>query len=232
MSSTAIPLNDGPARSEESFILPQASYPKASTAQVPEVPEEIRRLASKAIEDLNSIFDSKQYSSLDTLFLSSGSFWRDHLGLSPTKFSTLAGATEIVNFLHENSAACTIQKFALERSKQPEIGKVDPAGTIKTIQAYVTFETENAFGRGIINWIQDVDDGDQWKIFTVYTALDDLKNSPFATGFNRPMFANPNDVDDIENWKDFREATVEFKDVEPTVLIVGRDNRLPRRKEK
>jgi hypothetical protein len=206
---------------ESTYDVPSASYPKASTAPVPEHTEDIKRIASQGIDELNHVLDSKHYSTLYSLLLSSSSYWRDHLVLCNTKFSTLTGPREIVNFMEENGTICEIQKFELDGNKPPVIGRVDAAGTVKTVQAYITFETEVAKGRGLISWVQDVDDGDRWKIFTVYTALDDLKKTPFANGNNRPLYSSPHDAEDTKSWKDYREEELDFKDKEPAVLIVG-----------
>jgi hypothetical protein len=221
MGSIAVPVPVRAASSEESFEISPASYPKASTAPLPEYPEDIKRIASQGINALNDLLDSRHYSTLHSLLHTSRAYWRDHLGLCTTKLSTLVGATEIVNFIHDNGPICPIQNFTLEENKHPEMGKVDPPGMIKTVQAFITFETATGLGRGLISWVQDVDDGDLWKIFTIYTVLSDLKDSPFATGFTRPKYANPQDVNGTKNWKVFREENLDFEDAEPTVLIVG-----------
>lgn len=221
MGSVKNPSPIEPALKDSSFNVPTASYPKASTVPIPALPEEILKIATHGIDDLNRVLESQNYSTLYSLLLSSGGYWRDHLGLSSKKFTTLSGAREIVNYIEASGEKCNILKFALEGNKGPVLGKLDIAGTIASIQVYVIFETQIATGRGLITWIQDVDDGDRWKIFTIFTTLDELKGFPFATGETRPLYANPHDVNDTKNWKDYREEELEFKDAEPAVLIVG-----------
>jgi hypothetical protein len=221
MGSVERPFPVEPALRDSSFNIPTSSYPSPSTAPVPERPEDLRRIAAHGIDDLNRVLTSRNYSTLYSLLLSSGSYWRDHLGLSNTKFSTLTGAKEIVNFIEENGQRCAIQKFALEENKEPILGNINPAGTVPSIQAFITCETEIAKGRGLVTWVQDVEDGDRWKIFTIFTTLETLKQFPFKTGNERPLYASSNAVDDIKNWKDYRSENLDFKDAEPAVLIVG-----------
>jgi hypothetical protein len=220
MGSVAEPKVEPPL-TETSVNIPLASYPRASSAPAPKSPEAIRNIASQSISQLNAVLESKNYAALSSLMLSSGCYWRDHLALESTKFSVLIGVGQILDFISRNGGQCRIRKFALENGKEVVVGGIDPMKTIKSIRALITFETAEAMGRGVINWVQDVENGDQWKVFTIYTAVQDLKNFPFMNGDERRLFADPHDIYKTTNWKEYRDDKLSFKDEDPAVLIVG-----------
>ena len=60
MSSIQIP-QEIPLKESASDV-PSASYLKASTAHVPELPGDIRRIALQGIDELNHVLNSKHYS--------------------------------------------------------------------------------------------------------------------------------------------------------------------------
>ena len=208
---------------ESSFDVPTAPYPTASTAAIPSSPTEVKDIAIKTIKNLNSMLDSKDYSLLSSLMLKSASYWRDHLGLSQTKFTTLSRPQEIVAYIQENGGECSIKRFILDPSKEAAIVQLDPKGTINCIDVFVTFETETARGKGILKLIQDVEESDAWKIYTIFTSLTELKEFPFQDGFSRPLYSNPESVSEKWNWKDYREHKKEFVDEEPAVIVVGKE---------
>jgi hypothetical protein len=207
-----------PHLSESSYDVPIASYPKPSTAPLPTTSTEIQEIASKCIKNLNSMLVQKNYSYLSSL-MTSTSYWRDHLCLSPTRFSTLHGPKEVLALLHPTS---NINTFSLDLTKVPEISSLDPNGKIKCLQAFIVFETKTGSGRGVVRLLQDVENADEWRIYTMFTTLTDLKETPFLTGETRPFHAVPDEVPGTMNWKEYRERKREFLDEEPVVLIVGK----------
>jgi len=59
-------------------------------------------------------------------------------------------------------------------------------------------------------------------MFTIYTAVPEIKDFPFMDGDERPWFADPHDLYKTTNWKEYREEKLSFKDEELAVLIVGK----------
>jgi hypothetical protein len=210
-----------PHLSESSYDVPIASYPKASTAPLPTTSTENQEIASKCIQNLNSMLAQKNYSLLTSL-MTTTSYWRDHLCLCPTKFSTLHGPKEVLAVISSTPSPCNITTFSLDPTKVPEITNLDPIGKIKCLQAFIVFETKTGSGRGIVRLLQDVENGDEWRIYTMFTTLCDLKETPFLTGETRPFHSVPNGVPETMNWKEYRERKREFVDEEPVVLIVGK----------
>lgn len=221
MGSIAIEPPTEPHLKDTSFNVPIASYPKASATPLPSSAEHIREIVTEFIDNLNSLLEMREYGLFSTL-MASTSYWRDHLGLSNTKFLTLFGAKEIIAFIESNGKECNITKFALEHGKDLVVGNVDPKGTIKCLQAQVTFETEHGLGRGVMRLLRDVESNDEWRIFTMFTSLYDLKKTPFMTGDTRPEHAKPDGVPETLNWQEYRAEKKEFLNEDPAVLIVGK----------
>ena len=154
---------------------------------------------------------------LDSLFVA-GSFWRDVLALS-WNLQTIAGRDLIVAELKARAprAAPNSFKIATDRA-QPRW--VTRAGT-NTIEAIFNFETAIGRGSGILRLVPDADDGDRLKVWTLLTALDELKGFEEQINKTRPRgqahsrdFRGP-------NWLDLRKASNDYADRDPTVLIVG-----------
>jgi hypothetical protein len=139
MGSIQILPSIEPSLKQTSFDLPAAPYPTPSTAPLPQTEDELIIIAQKCVNLLNSMLETKDYSLILSM-MASTSYWRDHLGLSNTKFSTLFGAREIIDFIQETGKECNIRSFALEL-KKPEIANVDPAGSVKCLMVHITSRT-------------------------------------------------------------------------------------------
>ncbi len=94
------------------------------------------------------------------------------------------------------------------------------AGT-NNIEAIFNFETAQGRGSGIVRLVPDTADGDRLKAWTLLTALDELKGFEEQLGTSRPRgqaysrdFRGP-------NWLDLRNASRDYADRDPTVLVVG-----------
>jgi hypothetical protein len=218
MGSIALNPSIEPPLKESSFELPAASYPLPSAAPLPQSDAELDGIARSCIDSLNSMLDIKDYSQLISL-MASTSYWRDHLCLSNTKFSTLSGAKEIISFIKKPGKQCNIKSFALG-DKKPGIANVDPIGKIKCILVHITLQNKIGNGRGIMRLIQDVENGDEWRIYTMFTTLRDLTDTPFLTGSKRPFHAAPEAAGNL-SWGEYHERKKNFIDQEPAVLVVG-----------
>jgi hypothetical protein len=214
-SSMELPLK------ESSFDLPAASYPTPSAALLPQSADELQAIAAKCINGLNSMLESKDYSQLHSL-VASTSYWRDHLGLSNTNLSTLHGAKQIVSFIRETGEECNIKSFSLG-DKKPEIANIDPVGKVKCLLVHITFQNKIGEGRGVMRLLQDAENGDEWRIYTMFTTLRDLTDSPFLTGIKRPFHAVPDSAGDM-SWGQYSEQKKNFMGTEPAVLIVGKSS--------
>jgi hypothetical protein len=210
-----------PHLTETSFNIPTAVYPKISTALFPESVVVIRDIVTKKLKNLNTVLETRDFEQLRGL-LGSSSYWRDHLGISATKYSTLVGPDEIIGFIQNSGDECTIANFEIESKKEPQASSVDPRGTIKCLQSYITFETASGRGRGLVKLLQDVESNDEWRIFAMFTTLYELKDFPPANEYTRRFHSKPDGVPEAMNWKEYRDEQREFQNEEPAVLIVGK----------
>ena len=98
--------------------------------------------------------------------------------------------------------------------------RVSRAGT-ETIEAIFKFETEIGRGSGILRLIPDTSDGNRLKVWTLLTALDELKGFEEPLGSSRPRGQSYSRDFRGPNWLDLRKAAAEYGDRDPDVLVVG-----------
>src|SRR5581483_4116298 len=113
---------------------------------------------------------------------------------------------------------------------RPKGFRIDPERTppapvkrvgVDAIEAIFKFETAEGRGSGVLRLTADPDNRDQLKAWTLHTALNELKGHEETVGRARPHgtaysrdFRGP-------NWLDLRRLDAEYRDRDPTVLIVG-----------
>ena len=207
-----------------SYNVPKATYPTRSTAPIPSDPVEVKTIATQAVNDINAILQSNDYEQLRSLFLTESCYWKDHLGLTSTRFVTLDGADQIIPFVSQNlnlEGKC-LKNFGLENGKAPQVANLDPEGNIKCIQAFITFDTQHAKGRGLMTLLPDAKDGDKWKVYMLFTNLSELTEHPWKESQAKERYALPEGVADGVNWKDWREKKSDFTEGDPAVLVVGK----------
>ncbi|MDH6257199.1 NAD(P)/FAD-dependent oxidoreductase [Bradyrhizobium sp. BR13661] len=154
---------------------------------------------------------------LDRLFLTD-SFWRDVLALS-WNLQTFAGRDTVVQALIALAPKAVPTNFKIAPNRAAPRW-VTRAGT-NTIEAIFSFETALGRGSGIVRLAPDTADGDRLKAWTLLTALEELKGFEEQLGTSRPRgqaysrdFRGP-------NWLDLRNASRDYADRDPTVLVVG-----------
>ncbi|KAL2070126.1 hypothetical protein VTL71DRAFT_14806 [Oculimacula yallundae] len=226
MGSIALPPVEELHLKDTSFNVPSAPYPQISTTPLPTSAEEIQDIVDTSIDALNETLQSGSYANLSNL-MAKTSYWRDHLGLSLTKFSTLNGADEVISLIQSETQKsnsrvempCNI--ISLTTTSPAKLTPLDPNGTINCILAPLSFTTDHGSGTGLARWIIDVSSSNQWRIYTLFTTLTNLTNSPFLTGSTRPESAKPASLPPSLNWFEWRAQQREFLHEEPAVLIVG-----------
>jgi putative flavoprotein involved in K+ transport len=154
---------------------------------------------------------------LSQLFLAD-SFWRDVLALS-WNLQTTAGRDAITQGLATLAPRATPANFRIAPTRAAPRW-VTRAGT-NNIEAIFSFETALGRGSGIVRLVPDAADGERLKAWTLLTALEELKGFEEQLGTSRPRgqaysrdFRGP-------NWLDLRNASRDYADREPTVLVVG-----------
>ncbi|OAP59200.1 hypothetical protein AYL99_06498 [Fonsecaea erecta] len=153
------------------------------------------------------------------LFLEEG-YWRDHLALS-WDLRTLKGRHQIVDFISDTRLP--LLKIEVDRSsafRAPKAVNFDsPPSSTKGIQFFFTFVSQIGSGQGVARL---VDQGHgEWKIFTFYTVLREIKGFEETTHHHRPKGVEHGGKFDRKNWQERRNAALNFEDSEPVVLVIG-----------
>ncbi|QAU49438.1 flavin-containing monooxygenase [Bradyrhizobium guangzhouense] len=154
---------------------------------------------------------------LNDLFLAD-CFWRDVLALS-WNLQTLAGRNAVAQALTTLAPKAAPRSFKIAPNRAAPRW-VTRAGTAN-IEAIFSFETALGRGSGIVRLVPDVADSDRLKAWTLLTALEELKGFEEQLGTSRPRgqaysrdFRGP-------NWLDLRNASRDYADHDPAVLVVG-----------
>ncbi|MGY8636380.1 NAD(P)/FAD-dependent oxidoreductase [Bradyrhizobium sp. 14AA] len=179
--------------------------------------KDISVAAQAWLDELERVLGKPDPAALDRLFLAD-SFWRDVLALS-WNLQTVAGREPIAQALTALAPKAAPTNFKITPNRAPPRW-VRRAGT-HNIEAIFNFETAIGRGSGIVRLVPDAADGDRLKAWTLLTALDELKGFEEQLGISRPRgqaysrdFRGP-------NWLDLRNASRDYSDRDPAVLVVG-----------
>ena len=160
---------------------------------------------------------------LRELFLKD-SYWRDLLCLT-WDFHTLHGPQKIASLVAHQQKSWRITSVGIDKSTEagkPKVSAFDFEGQLKGIQSFLTVETDVGRGRGLVRLLRDPEDQGKWKVFTLFTALQELKGHEELNRERRPTGQEPGAVSDRKNWKEKRIAESNFEGgLEPDVMIVG-----------
>jgi cation diffusion facilitator CzcD-associated flavoprotein CzcO len=154
---------------------------------------------------------------LKTLF-HSDSHWRDVLALS-WDIHTVSGADAILSGLQAHAGKTRPAGFAIDPDRTAP-RTVTRAGT-SSIEAIFKFETAQGRGSGMLRLIQDADDGNVLKAWTLLTTLDELKGFEEQAGKSRPRGQSYSRDFRGPNWLDLRRSAAGYADRDPVVLVVG-----------
>jgi hypothetical protein len=211
------PLSDIPSSDRVepgSFPLRLANLPESS------LPKSIdpKAIASEYISRFNKTIRSADASSLKTLFCQE-SYWRDHLCLT-WDFHTLHGPDKIHDLICKTNGS-RLHSLSLDTSSElrsPKATAVGDDGKTNIVQAFLDVETDVGRGKGVVRLVYD----GEWKCFTLYTVLEELKGHEESIGKRRPYGVVHGERTDKRNWADRRKEEMEMEDgVEPAVLILG-----------
>ncbi|KUM59227.1 hypothetical protein ACN42_g7916 [Penicillium freii] len=202
-----------------SVNIPVARFPVPSKNVIRE-PEQI---ASNLVNAFNLALAKRDFGDIASLFGDNG-FWRDHLALS-WQLRTVQGHEPIVEFLEkcsESRDGMRLQKISIDRStsiRAPKVCALDGAGEVQGVQCFFTAETVHGSAVGIARLAQQ---NDAWKIYTLFTALKELKGHEELLGHRRPKGAEHGGHPDRKNWAEKRADFSAYTDGhEPSVLIIG-----------
>ncbi|KAL8659810.1 MAG: hypothetical protein Q9226_000238 [Calogaya cf. arnoldii] len=199
--------------------LAAASYPQTGSVSAVDA----NAVATNWVEEFNRALSGQDPSAVKQLFLQ-GSCWRDQLGFS-WDYHSLYGSDKIVSFLKSapnGSRVVSIKVDSTNATRKPSVAAVDFKGKVNGVASFLTVETDVGRGRGLVRLLQDTQDDNKWKAFTLFTAMHELKGHEETIGNNRPHGVDHGGHPGRKNWQERRIATENYEgDLEPTVLILG-----------
>lgn len=206
-----------------SVNLPVGSFPKDCDS-VTVSSEEASKITQEWLKSFNASIEKGDFNSLvDTLFVSDEPYWRDHLVLS-WDFHTLHKPSEITAFLTQDQRGKQLTKLFLDATNPneprlaPHEEEIDDVGAIKGVEAFLAVETQTGRGRGLLRLVKQKG---EWKCFTLFTTLTELKGFEEPIGSRRANGVQHGADPKRRNWAEKRQAEIEWQDEEPSVIVMG-----------
>lgn len=203
-----------------SFNIPVAKFPSAAKSGAV---VDAAKIATSLVASFNQALETKDFPALSQLFVEDG-YWRDHLALS-WEFRTVHSPLRILDFLDRCSNSrdgFRLKQITVDDGapvKAPKIVPIDASGSVSGVQFFVQVKTVIGTGLGLVRLVED--DG-QWKIFTLYTRLEELEGHEQAINDRREKGAEHGGKPGRKNWAEKRESAADYQDgSEPVVLVVG-----------
>jgi len=179
-------------------------------------PDTLAAIANHWLARFEHALGTGDAAALAALFRTDG-HWRDVLAFSG-QICTLSSVQAIA------------AQLALEAPRVRACGfRTDPARTAprhasragaKCVEAIFRFETAAGRGSGLLRFLTESND-DPPRAWTLLTTLEELRGHEERIGARRPTGQSYSRDFSGPNWLDLRRASLEYKDREPTALIVG-----------
>ncbi|KAM0280564.1 hypothetical protein ACHAQH_004009 [Verticillium albo-atrum] len=201
-----------------SVNVPVAKFPSVT----PATDLEPEQAAAGVVAQFNKALEQSDFAAIAGLFDHEG-FWRDHLALS-WEFHTNQGPSKIQKFLEDSAGSkdgCRLKRIDLDQRsdvRKPQKTFLDFSGTVPCVAFFFTLQTAVGSGEGVARVI---DVGGSWKIFTLYTTLQEIKGHEEAVGHRRVRGVEHGGKPGRKNWAERRQAEAELEDAEPAVIILG-----------
>jgi hypothetical protein len=206
-----------------SINIPAAKFP--CPPKLPSPPDiNIHHVVEATVASVNKALEQKSYASLTALFAQDG-YWRDHLALS-WDFRTVHGPPQILQYLKDCSRSkdgFRLQQITSDSggTKGPKLVPIDAAGTITGIQFFFTCQTVLGTGRGLARLVEQ--EGGEWRLFTLYTRLEELDGFEEPVGARRSKGVEHGGKPGRQNWAERRSAASNFEaGDDPAVVVVGK----------
>ena len=199
-----------------SYLLSTSHWPEPSSVST-DKEEDPKEIASKWVASFNEFVASNQHSSKD--LFSDECYWRDLLCVS-WDFHTIQGPSNIESFVQSAIYKCTLEVDASKEHKKPQVASL---GGLEIIQTFLKVDTKVGRGEGLVRLVKSKD-GRGWKAFTLFTTLKELKGHEENIHARRPSGNDRDPVAGGMNWKDHRDAQMNYEgDRKPVILIIGKE---------
>ncbi|KAJ5724712.1 hypothetical protein N7493_006440 [Penicillium malachiteum] len=192
--------------------IPLGILPKTSTL----TPEDPDGIVSALITKLNEGIAKKDNAAVAAVFIEN-SYWRDHLCLS-WAFRTLKGSESLSKFAVESPSSVKLEIDRSSPMKAPHVGPIDAFGEVNGLESFVKVTASFGTGTGVVRIAQQ---GDEWKLFTVFTTLLEITNHEEVINERRPAGVQHGAYQGRQNWQDRRNEDINQEGKDPAVVIVG-----------
>ncbi|KAM6479998.1 hypothetical protein HDV62DRAFT_366789 [Trichoderma sp. SZMC 28011] len=203
-----------------SINISPAVFPKSALAPSPDL--DANKTTVELVTQLNELLAKADYAAVSKLFVDQG-FWRDHLALT-WEFRTAQGPQEILSLLETSSKSrdgFRLKNVTPDTSsalRAPRIGPLDGEGEVIGITFFFNFDTVIGSGKGVGRIIND---NGTWKFYSLYTALQELKDYKETINERRPHGVEHGAKQGRQNWAQRREQEKLHKNADPAVVIIG-----------
>lgn len=202
-----------------SVNIPVAQFPatKPHEAQI-----DPAKIAADVVSTFNEALEKSEYAILSHLFLENG-FWRDHLAVT-WAFRTIHKPADILDFVQKSAKSkdgFRLKKITIDDSSTlhaPQLANLDVSGHSEGIRFFIKLDTAVGTGNGLVSLVED---NGEWKIFNLYTRLDEIKGHEEAINERRPHGVRHGGRPGRKNWKERRQAEYDFENNEPAVVVIG-----------
>lgn len=147
-----------------------------------------------------------------SLFAADG-WWRDLLALD-WDLHTAHGQEAIAAMLRDRLPGAELEGLALDG----EPALIEPDAETRWIEAMFEFRTPVGRGRGVFRLVPD---GEEWRAWTLLTALHELDRARELRRSNRPTGVVHGAQGEEGTWLARRERERSFADRDPEVLVIG-----------
>ena len=179
-----------------------------------------QEIAITWLKALTLALAKSETAAISNLFLKEG-YWRDHLALT-WDLRTFAGPARVAGGLKEASKQRRMTGFQVQDAGSKLFAHKTRG---KTIETFFTFETDSARCRGHLRLILAADGGGEWRAWTFFTSMEELKGFEEQAGVRRPGKLHRTGVQSSADLDHHKQATVvdsaHSTALDPQVLVVG-----------
>lgn len=174
--------------------------------------EDVQKIATSFIKRFSDAISANDVDSVATLFYSE-CLWRDLLALT-WDFNTIFKVENVRNMLKARLEKVQISNLRLSKNRDMLPTKFNPSPILFMINIPFEFDTAAGSCTGIARLIPVPFENEvEWKVYTLFTNLDQIKGCPDKVGQNRRLA--------LGNYLEQREKEVAFENEDPLVIIVG-----------
>jgi len=120
----------------------------------------------------------------------------------------------------KNTKELALSNFRIEPNKAVDLATLAPV-LGESISAHFVFENKYGTGRGIVFLTAADDSGRNYKAFSIYTSLQELRDYKEKIGPLRPRGVELGDQRGEETWIERRLRELNMEETDPTVLVIG-----------